>query len=67
MTKRMVEIRIPGLDHSLMGDGSWAQTAATTFRNDDPNKARARPAKGKGKGLLKPDSDTIPLWEGVAP
>lgn len=62
----MVEIRIPGLDHSLSTDGDWVETPNYHGLSKYKDYVKRTNSSRKGKGRSVGDTGALPLWDGMA-
>lgn len=63
----MVQIRIPGLDHSLSMDGEWLPDDSYHRRNYDYRDPKQLATKRKTERLCDQRGDFLPIGSHVAP
>lgn len=66
MSKSMIGVRIPGLDHSLSANGEWIETENYHGLTRYADYAKRINSKGKPKGVCSQDSGQLPIREGLA-
>lgn len=65
-TRTMVQVRIPGLDHSLMEDGSWMPDETYYRRNYDYRDPKKNAATRKTERQSDERGGVAPLRHAVA-
>lgn len=63
----MVEIRIPGLDHSFSGEGEWVETENYHGLSKYADCVKRLNSKRKAPRVRPQEGDQLPLGEDMAP
>lgn len=63
----MAQVRIPGLGHSLMEDGTWQETDPYLPLREDRRNAKRLAAKRKSERLRDQASGQVCIWDDMAP